>query len=75
MKIKIYQTVVCLVFNVRLKQPPVLGAEHRLRVFENRVVRRMFVPKVEEVTGTYSRDNGIMKSFMICTAYQILLSR
>jgi hypothetical protein len=28
-----------------------LGEEHRLRVFENRVLRRKFVPKRDEVTG------------------------
>jgi len=25
--------------------------EHRLRVFENRVLRRIFGPKMDEVTG------------------------
>jgi hypothetical protein len=28
-----------------------LREEHRLRVFENRVLRRIFVPKAVEVTG------------------------
>jgi hypothetical protein len=28
-----------------------LREEHRLRVFENRVLRRIFGPKKEEVTG------------------------
>jgi hypothetical protein len=28
-----------------------LGQEHRLRVFENRVLRRIFGPKRDEVTG------------------------
>jgi hypothetical protein len=28
-----------------------LGEEHRLRVFENRVLRRIFGPKKDEVTG------------------------
>jgi hypothetical protein len=28
-----------------------LREEHRLRVFENRVLRRIFVPKWDEVTG------------------------
>jgi hypothetical protein len=28
-----------------------LREEHRLRVFENRVLRRIFVPKRNEVTG------------------------
>jgi hypothetical protein len=30
-----------------------LREEHRLRVFENRVLRRMFGPKRDEVTGEW----------------------
>jgi hypothetical protein len=30
---------------------PILREEHRLRVFENRVLRRISVPKRGEVTG------------------------
>jgi hypothetical protein len=33
----------------------VIGREHRLRVFENRVLRRIFGPKREEVTGGWGR--------------------
>jgi hypothetical protein len=29
--------------------------EHRLRVFENRVLRRMFGPKRDEVTGEWGK--------------------
>jgi hypothetical protein len=29
--------------------------EHRLRVFENRLLRRIFGPKSEEVTGNWRR--------------------
>jgi hypothetical protein len=32
-----------------------LREEHRLRVFENRVLRRMFGPKVDEVTGEWRK--------------------
>jgi hypothetical protein len=32
-----------------------LREEHRLRVFENRVLRRIFRPKREEVTGDWSK--------------------
>jgi len=39
----------------------------RLRVCENRVLRRTFRPKRGEVTGEW-----IMSSFMICTPHQIL---
>jgi hypothetical protein len=30
-----------------------LGEEHRLRVFENRVLRRVFGPNRDEVTGEW----------------------
>jgi hypothetical protein len=43
-----------------------LSEEHRLRVFENRVLRRIFGPKRDEMT----RENGencITRSFMICS--------
>jgi hypothetical protein len=33
----------------------ILGEERRLRVFENRVVQRMFGPKKDEVTGEWRR--------------------
>jgi hypothetical protein len=33
----------------------VLREEHRLRVFENRVLRRIFGPKIDEVTGGWRK--------------------
>jgi hypothetical protein len=47
-----------------------LGEERRLRVFENRVLRRIFGPKRDEVTG--SGEDYITRSFMVCTSLQIL---
>jgi hypothetical protein len=47
-----------------------LREEHRLRVFENRVLRRIFGPKRDEVTG--SGEDYIMRNLMICTHLQIL---
>jgi len=47
-----------------------LREEHRLRVFENRVLRRISGSERDEVTG--SGENYIMRSLMICTAHQIL---
>jgi hypothetical protein len=44
--------------------------ERRLRVFENRVLRRIFGPKSHEVTG--SGENYIMRSLMVCTPHSIL---
>jgi len=49
---------------------PTLREEHRLRVFENRVVRRIFGPERDEVKG--SGENYIKKSLMICTPHQIM---
>jgi hypothetical protein len=46
-----------------------LREECRLRVFENKVLRRIFGPKRDEVTGEW-RD-CITKSFMLCTPHQI----
>jgi hypothetical protein len=46
-----------------------LREEHRLRVFENRMLRRIFGPKRDEVTGEWR--NCITKNFMICTLRQI----
>jgi hypothetical protein len=40
-------------------------------VFENRVLRRIFGLKRDEVTGEW--ENYIMRRLMICTAHQILL--
>jgi hypothetical protein len=47
-----------------------LREERRLRVFENRVLRRVFGPKRDEITG--NGENYIMKSLVICTPYRIL---
>jgi hypothetical protein len=51
-KIKIYRTTIlpvvlygCETWSLTLRE------EHRLRVFENRVLRRVFGPKRDEVTG------------------------
>jgi hypothetical protein len=51
-KVKIYRTVIlpallygCETWSVTLRE------EHRLRVFENRVLRRIFGPKRDEVTA------------------------
>jgi hypothetical protein len=55
-KIKIYRTKIlpvvlygCKTWSVTLRE------EHRLRVFENRVLRRIFGPKRDEVMGEWRR--------------------
>jgi hypothetical protein len=55
-KIKIYKTVIlpvvlygCETLSLTLRE------EHRLRVFENRVLRIIFGPKRDEVTGGWRK--------------------
>jgi hypothetical protein len=45
----------------------------RLREFENRVLRRIFVPKRDEVTGEWRRIHK--QKLCDCTARQILFGR
>jgi len=47
-----------------------LWEEHRLRVFENRALRRIFGPKWDDVTREWRRLHT--EEFMICTTHQIL---
>ena len=56
MKIKIYRTITlrvvlygCETWSLTLRE------EHKLRVFENRVLRRIFGHKRDEVTGEYRK--------------------
>jgi hypothetical protein len=46
------------------------GREYRLRVFENRVLRRIFGPKRDEVTGEWRK---LHNEVIFCTPPQILL--
>jgi len=48
----------------------IMRDECSLRVFENRVLRRIFGPKRDEVTGEYR--NYIRSSLMTPTPHQIL---
>ena len=56
LKIKIYRTIIlpvvlygCETWSLTLRE------ERRLRVFENRVLRRVFAPKRDEVTGEWRK--------------------
>jgi hypothetical protein len=49
-----------------------LREEHRLRVFENRVLRGIFRPMKDEVIAGRGK-NGTTRSFTICTIREILL--
>jgi hypothetical protein len=50
-KVKIYKTIFLPVLYGCETWSLTLREEHRLRVFENRVLRRIFGPKRDEVTG------------------------
>jgi hypothetical protein len=55
-KVKTYKTVILPVVLYGCGAWPLtLREEHRLRVFENRVLRRMFGPKRDEVTGEWRK--------------------
>jgi hypothetical protein len=52
LKISIYKTIILPVVLYGCKTwSRTLREEHRLRVFENKVLRRIFGPKRDEVTG------------------------
>jgi hypothetical protein len=54
--VKIYKTIILpIVLNECETWSRTLREEHRLRVFENRVLRRIFGPKRDEVTGEWRK--------------------
>jgi hypothetical protein len=56
LKIRIYKTILLpVVLYVCETWSPTLREEHRLAVFENRVLRRIFGPKRDEVTGEWRK--------------------
>jgi len=70
LKMKIYSTVIlpvvlygCETWSIVLRE------ECRLRVFENRVLRRIFGPNEDEITGT--GEDCVWMSFMFCTSHLI----
>jgi hypothetical protein len=50
-----------------------LRKEHRLRVFQNRALRKIFRSERDEVAGEWRRH--IMRSFMMCTPVHEIISR
>jgi hypothetical protein len=63
-RIKIYKTIILLVvLYVCETWSLTLREEHRLRVFENRVLRRIFGPKRDEVTGGWRKVKPKVKPF------------
>ena len=70
-KIKVYGTInLPSVLYGRDTWSLTLREEHRLRVFENRVLREIFGSKRDEVTGEC--EDCIMRSFMTFTVHQTL---
>src|SRR5215469_7744104 len=56
LKIKIYSTIILPVVMYGCENWSLtLREEHRLRVFENRMLRRVFGPKRDEVTGEWRK--------------------
>ena len=71
LKVKIYRTIILpVVLYGSETWSLTLREERRLRVFENRALRRVFGPKRDEATG--NGENYIMRSLVICTPYPIL---
>jgi hypothetical protein len=72
-KVKIYKTIIlpvlcgCETWSLTLRE------ESRLSVFENRVLRRMFELKRDEVTGEWRKLQN--EEFIICIHLQISLGR
>jgi len=68
LKIKIYRPAIFPVVLYGCETWALKWSEkRRLRVFESRVLKRIFGPKRDEVTG--GEENYIMRSLMICTAH------
>jgi len=55
MKMKIHRTIILLAFYECETWSFTLNEEHRLRVFENRVLRIIFGPKKDEITGEWRK--------------------
>jgi hypothetical protein len=56
LNVRIYKTIILpVVLNGCETWSQILREEHRLKVFENRVLRRIFGPKRDEVTGEWRK--------------------
>jgi len=71
LKVKIYRTLILPVVLYGCEtSSPTLRDERRLRVFENRVFRRIFGPKTEELTEEWRKLH--MSSLIICNPHPVL---
>jgi hypothetical protein len=72
-KIKIYKTIIYTYFVWSVKLCLLLREEHRLRVFENRLLRRIFT---EEVMGGWRRlHEKLHKLFILPNIIRVIKSR
>ena len=78
LKIKIYRTIIlpvvlygCETWSLTLRE------ERRLRVFENRVLRRVFVPKRDDVTGEWRKlhKDELMDLYSLPNIVRVVKSR
>jgi hypothetical protein len=68
--IRVYKTIILpIVLNGCETWSFALREEYRLKVFENRLLKRIFGPKRDEMAGGWR--NCIMRSFIACTLHQI----
>jgi hypothetical protein len=66
-KIRIYETITFPVVLYGCETCLTLREEHRLRVSDNRMPRRIFGPKRDRVAG----ENCVMGSFITCTLHRV----
>jgi hypothetical protein len=71
-KVRLHKTIivpvvlyVCETWSLTVRE------EHKLKVFENRVLRRTFGPNRDGVTGERGGESCITRSFIICTLRQV----
>jgi len=68
LKIKIYRTIILPIVLYGFKTWSLaLREERRLRVFENRVLRRMFGPRRGEVTGEWRKLHNLELNDLYCS--------
>ena len=69
LKIKTYRIIILLVVLYGCETWSLtLREEHRLRVFENRVLRRIFEPKRDGVTGEWRKLNNEELNDLYCSS-------
>jgi len=68
LKIKIYRTIILPVVSYGCENWLLtMREEHRLRMFENRVLRRIFGSKIDEVTGEWRKLHTVEINDLYCS--------